>query len=142
MNHLSNIKGSGKTNTADALNSVAERIKRRGLVIIFSDLFDDPKKVINSLKHFRYKKNEVIVFQILDKMEMNFSIDSPTIFKDMETNKELMSQPISFMQSYKEAIQEFIGNYRMNDIDYVLISTQTPFEKALLEYLNKRKLLN
>ena len=146
LNHLSNVKGSGKTNTAAALNSIAERIKRRGLVIIFSDLFDDQKTVINSLKHFRYKKNEVIVFQILDAMEMSFAIDSPTIFKDMETNKELMSQPISFMQSYREAIQEFIGNYkkacRMNNIDYVLISTQTPFEKALLEYLNKRKLLN
>ena len=104
------------------------------------------EKVINSLKHFRYKRNEVIVFQILDPLEMSFAIDSPTIFKDMETSKELLSQPLSVMQSYKEAIQTFIGNYkracRANNIDYTLLSTETPFDTALLEYLNKRKRLN
>jgi uncharacterized protein (DUF58 family) len=146
LNSLSHVEGSGETNTASALNTIAERIKRRGLVIIFSDLFDDQQAVINSLKHFRYKKNEVIVFQILDALEMSFAIDSPTIFKDMETNKEMLSQPISVMQSYKDAIQQFLDNYkracRMNNIDYVLLSTQTPFDTALLEYLNKRKLLH
>ncbi|MGH2574512.1 MAG: DUF58 domain-containing protein, partial [Ignavibacteria bacterium] len=125
---------------------IAERIKRRGLVIIFSDLFDDQSAVINSLKHFRYKKNEVIVFQILDDLEMNFAIDSPTIFKDMETNKELLSQPLSVLKSYQEAVKTFIENYkracRSNNIEYVLLSTKTPFDIALLQYLNKRKKLN
>ena len=146
LTHLANIQGSGQTNTAAALNSVAERIKRRGLVMIFSDLFDDQDKVINALKHFRYKKNEVIVFQVLDAMEMNFTIDSPTIFKDMETNKEMLSQPLSIMNNYKEAVQEFLDKYKnachSNNIDYVLLSTETPFDTALMEYLNKRKKLN
>lgn len=146
LSHLSKIEGSGKTNTASSLNAIAERIKRRGLVIIFSDLFDDQNAVINSLKHFRYEKNEVIVFHILDALEMSFAIDSPTVFKDMETNKEMLSQPISFIQAYQEAVKEFINKYkracRMNNIDYVLLSTETPFDIALLEYLNKRKLLN
>lgn len=146
LTSLANIQGSGQTNTAGALNSVAERIKRRGLVMIFSDLFDDQEKVINALKHFRYKRNEVIVFQVLDSMEMNFTIDSPTIFKDMETNKEMLSQPISIMNSYKEAVQEFLDKYKTachsNNIDYVLLSTDTPFDTALMEYLNKRKKLN
>jgi uncharacterized protein (DUF58 family) len=146
LNTLSHVEGAGMTNTASALNTIAERIKRRGLVIIFSDLFDDQQAVINSLKHFRYKKNEVIVFQILDPLEMSFAIDSPTIFKDMETNKEMLSQPISVMQSYKDAVQQFLDNYkracRTDNIDYVLLSTQTPFDTALLEYLNKRKLLH
>jgi uncharacterized protein (DUF58 family) len=146
LTHLSNLQGRGETNTAASLNTIAERIKRRGLVIIFSDLFDDQQKVINSLKHFRYKRNEVIVFQILDPLEMSFAIDSPTIFKDMETSKEILSQPLSVMQSYKEAIQAFIEKYkracRANNIDYTLLSTETPFDTALLEYLNKRKRLN
>src|SRR5437868_4641101 len=146
LTHLANIGGSGKTNTASALNSVAERIKRRGLVMIFSDLFDDQDAVINALKHFRYKKNEVIVFQVLDAMEMNFAIDSPTIFKDMETNKEMLSQPLSIMNNYKDAVQEFLDEYKnachSNNIDYVLLSTETPFDTALMEYLNKRKKLN
>lgn len=143
---LSGIQPSGKTNTASALNSVAERIKRRGLVIIFSDLFDDQQQVISALKHFRYKKNEVIVFQILDPLEMSFAIDSPTIFKDLETQKEMLSQPISVLNNYQEAVREFIENYKSsclaNNIDYVLISTETPFDTALMEYLNKRKRLN
>jgi uncharacterized protein (DUF58 family) len=146
LTRLSQIKPQGKTNTAQALDSVAERIKRRGLVIIFSDLFDDQNAVISSLKHFRYKRNEVIVFQILDPLEMSFAIDSPTIFKDMETEKELLSQPLSVLKSYQEAVRTFIDNYkracRSDNIEYVLLSTQTPFDTALLEYLNKRKRLH
>ncbi len=145
LNQLAAIQPSGKTNTASALNLVAERIKRRGLVIIFSDLFDDQTAVINALKHFRYKRNEVIMFQVLDPAEMNFAIDSPTIFKDMETNQEMLSQPISVMNSYKDAVKEFIDNYKTaclsNNIDYILLSTETPFDQALLGYLNKRKRL-
>lgn len=146
LTHLTNLEGSGETNTAASLNTIAERIKRRGLVIIFSDLFDDQQKVINSLKHFRYKRNEVIVFQVLDPIEMSFAIDSPTIFKDMETNKEMLSQPLSVMQSYREAVKTFIDTYktacRANNIDYTLLSTETPFDTALLQYLTKRKRLN
>jgi uncharacterized protein (DUF58 family) len=146
LSNLSNIRSSGQTNTAASLNTVAERIKRRGLVIIFSDLFDDQQAVINALKHFRYKRNEVIMFQVLDPIEMSFAIDSPTLFKDMETNKEMLSQPVSVMNSYQDAVKDFIQNYRTaclsNNIDYVLLSTDTPFDTALLEYLNKRKRLN
>lgn len=146
LNQLSSIQPTGKTNTASALNIVAERIKRRGLIIIFSDLFDDQTAVINALKHFRYKKNEVIMFQILDPVEMNFAIDAPTIFKDMETSQEMLSQPISIMNSYQDVVKEFINNYKTaclsNNIDYVLLSTETPFDIALLGYLNKRKRLH
>jgi len=88
----------------------------------------------------------VIVFQVLDPLEMSFAIDSPTIFKDMETSKEMLSQPISVMNSYQDAVKEFIDTYKTaclsNNIDYVLLSTETPFDNALLEYLNKRKRLN
>jgi len=146
LSSLANIKPSGQTNTALSLNSVAERMKRRGLVIIFSDLFDEQQAVINALKHFRYKRNEVIVFQILDPIEMSFAIDSPTIFKDLETSKEMLSQPIAVINSYQEAVKEFIDKYKKeclsNNIDYALLSTETPFDIALLEYLNKRKRLN
>jgi uncharacterized protein (DUF58 family) len=146
LTRLAEIQSTGKTNTAGALNTVAERIKRRGLVLVFSDLFDDQEAVINSLKHFRYNKNEVIVFQILDPLEMSFAIDSPTIFKDLETNKEMLSQPLSVVNNYREAVQNFLDKYkfacRSNNIDYVLISTETPFDVSLLEYLNKRKKLH
>lgn len=146
LTHLSRIQAKGKTNTAYALNKIAEQIKRRGLVIIFSDLFDDQESVVNALKHFRYKKNEVIVFQILDPLEMSFAIDSPTIFKDMETHRELLSQPMSVLKSYEDAVRTFLENYkracRSHNIEYILLSTQTPFDTALLRYLNKRQRLH
>jgi uncharacterized protein (DUF58 family) len=145
LDRLNTLKAGGKTNTATSLNSVAEKIKKRGLVIILSDLLDEQSAVINALKHFRYRKNEVIVFHILDPIELGFAIDSPAIFKDMETEKEILSQPLSLLQAYKESVKEFIGIYRKecrrNKIDYVLCSTNTSFDKTLLEYLNKRKKL-
>ncbi|MCX7877246.1 MAG: DUF58 domain-containing protein [Ignavibacteria bacterium] len=143
---LSGIIPSGKTNTSESLNEVAEKIKRRGLVIIFSDLFDEQKKVIKAIRHFRYKKNEVIVFHILDPLELNLLTDTPLTIRDMESGQELQAQPLAVINSYREALQEFIDNYKTacfsDNTDYVLISTNTPFDKALFEYLNKRKTLH
>ena len=82
---------SNKTNTADCLNSVAEKIKKRGLVIIISDFFDDKEKVLRTIKKFHYKKNEVIVFQILDPVELNFAFEKDAVFIDKETNECVLS---------------------------------------------------
>jgi len=143
---LSDIVPSGKTNTASSLNDLAERIRKRGLVIIFSDLFDNQDEIIKALKHFRYNKNEVLVFHILDPYEIYFAIDSPVVFRDMETHKELLTQPLSVVNYYSEAMQSFIEKYKKSfladNIDYVLLSTETTFDVALFKYLNKRKKLH
>jgi uncharacterized protein (DUF58 family) len=143
---LSDIRSSGKTNTASSLNDLAEKIKKRGLVIIFSDLFDNQDEIIKALKHFRYNKNEVLVFHILDPFEIYFAIDSPVVFRDMETHKELLTQPLSVVNYYSEAMQSFIEKYKKSfladNIDYVLLSTETTFDVALFKYLNKRKKLH
>lgn len=145
LKDLSSIKSENETGTAKSLNEIAERIKRRGLVIIISDLFDKQEEVINALKHFRYNKNEVIIFQVVDPVELSFIEGSPVTLVDMETKEEMFSQPFAIQKSYKEAMKEFVENYRRecrnNDIDYVLLSTETTFDKALLGYLNKRKKL-
>lgn len=140
---LENIRPGNKTGTATSLHVVAERIKRRGLVIVLSDLFDDPHQVTTALKHFRHKGNEVIVMQVLDPMERSFAFGTDAIFKDMETQEELMTQPWHIQKAYQQSFQEFLEGYkrefRENAIDYVLLDTATPFDKALFEYLNKRK---
>ena len=143
LKDIDSIKPENKTGTARCLNEIASKINRRGLVIIISDLFDDPTEVINALKHFRYKMNEVIVFQVLDPVEMSFLDGSPVTLVDLETREELFSQPFAIQKAYREAMKDFVENYkkefRNNRIDYVLLSTDTPYDKALLGYLNKRR---
>ncbi|MEJ2506789.1 MAG: DUF58 domain-containing protein [Ignavibacteriaceae bacterium] len=108
---LSLANPSETTNTATCLNSVAEKIKRKGLVIIISDLFDDVSSIISALKHFSYNKNEVIVFQILDPMERSFAFGRDAIFRDMETEEEMTTQPFQIQKAYKLAMEEFTKLY-------------------------------
>ena len=145
LKSLSEPQASNKTNTASSLHTIAEKIKRRGLVIIVSDLFDDINSVLTALKHFRYKKNEVIVFQILDPQERNFAFGTDAIFKDMETEDEITTQPYQIQKVYKEAMSEFVGRIKAeclnSNIEYNLIETSMPFDKALFSYIQKRSKL-
>jgi uncharacterized protein (DUF58 family) len=139
---LSTTEASSKTRTAECLDSIAEKIKRRGLVIIISDLFDDIKSVLSALKHFRYMKNEVIVFQVLDPVERNFSFGKDAVFHDMETDEEITTQPYQIQKAYRESFNEYISTIKNEclnaNIEYNLIETSTPFDKALFSYIQKR----
>jgi len=143
LKELTDIKSSEATGTADCLNVIADKIKRRGIIIIISDLFDNQEEVMKSLRHFRYDKNEVILFQILDPVEMSFLDSTPVRLIDSETKEEIFSQPIDVKKEYSEIMNNFIQRYKSecmkNNIDYVLLTTDTPFDAALLKYLNKRK---
>ncbi len=143
LKQLELTEGSNKTGTAASLHQIAERIKRRGLVIILSDLFDEPNEVATALKHFRHKKNEVIVMQVLDPLERSFAFGSEAVFKDMETSEEIMTQPYHLQKAYQEEMKKFLDLHkkecRENNIDYVLLDTSTPFDTALFQYLSKRK---
>lgn len=145
LKQLSSIIAADKTNTASSLGEIAEKIKRRGLVIIISDFFDAVDTVIKSLKTFSYKKNEVIVFQILDPVERSFSFGKDAIFKDMETLEEMTTQPFQIQKAYKEAMEEFTGKIKREclnaNFDYNLIDTSTPFDTALYTYIQKRSRL-
>jgi len=143
LKELESARTANKTGTSTSLHRIAEQIKRRGLVIVLSDLFDSPESVMTALKHFRHKGHEVVVMQILDPLERSFAFESDAIFKDLETHEEVMTQPWHIQKAYQQSMQEFLGYYqrqcRDNNIDYVLLDTSTPFDKALFEYLNKRK---
>jgi uncharacterized protein (DUF58 family) len=143
LKELTDIKSSNATGTANCLNVIADKIKRRGIIIIISDLFDNQEEVMKSLRHFRYDKNEVILFQILDPVEMSFLDSTPVRLIDSETKEEIFSQPIDVQKEYSEIMNNFIQKYKSecmkNNIDYVLLTTDTPFDVALLKYLNKRK---
>jgi uncharacterized protein (DUF58 family) len=142
---LNQIKPSNVTQTSGCLSSVAEKIKRRGLVIIISDFFDEINSVMKAIKLFRYKQNEVIVFQVLDPIERSFAFGRDAIFKDLETNEEITTQPFQIQKAYRKAMNEFtelIKETCLNsNIEYNLIDTTTPFDKALLSYFKKRSRL-
>lgn len=145
LKSLSEVNSSNKTNTASCLNSIAEKIKRRGLVIIISDFFDDVNSILKALKHFRYQKNEVIVFQILDPIEQSFAFKNDAIFFDLETEEEMTTQPYQIQKAYKEAMNNFVSKIKNeclnSNIEYNLITTSTPFDKALFSYVQKRSRL-
>jgi uncharacterized protein (DUF58 family) len=145
LQELDKLEPSQTTNVSFALHQMAERIKRRGLIILISDLFDDPDKVINGLKHFRHKKHEVIVFHVLDPKERNFAFPELAIFKDLETNEELMTSPWQIRKEYTERFKALVSKYtlecRESLIDYVLLDTSVSFDYALFSYLSKRQRL-
>ncbi len=143
---LNNVKATGATSTSKCLDSIAEKIKKRGLTIIISDFFDDPNSILSALKHLHYKKNEVIVFQILDPAERDFGFDRDSVFVDMETGDELTTQPHQIQKAYKQAMKDYLSKIK-NDclnygIEYNLIDTGQSFEKALLSYFMKRLRMN
>ena len=133
------------TKIEPVLHEMAERIKKRGLVIIISDLFDEPNNIINGLKHFRYNKQEVILFHILDRNELEFDFNSRTKFVDMESGEEITTDPWHIKEEYKNTIIEQQNFYkkqcRLNKIDYVPLFTDENLDKGLSEYINKRKKL-
>lgn len=145
LKSLAVVKPSDKTNTAASLHSLAEKIKRRGLVIIISDFFDDVSQTLSALKHFRYNRNDVIVFQILDPLEMSFSFGKDAVFKDLETGEELTTQPYQIQKAYRQAMAEFTQKIKSeclnSNIEYNIINTSTPFDKALFSYIQKRSRL-
>ena len=145
LNILDAPKPGNDTKIESVLHQMAERINKRGLVIIISDLLDDPKNVFKGLKHFRHRKQEVILFHILDRNELEFEFENRTKFVDMESGEEITTDPWHIKNDYKNLILEvqkyYRRNCRLNKIDYVPLYTDDSLEKGLSEYFNKRQRL-
>ena len=143
LTELDGLKPGRGTDVSRVLHHLAERIKRRGLIILISDLFDDPERVMTGLKHFRHKKHEVIVFHVLDPQERGFDFKRDGVFVDLETGERLTVQPWHIKRAYRELMGTFADWYkrecRQHRIDYVLLDTATDYDVALVQYLTKRK---
>ncbi len=145
LTHLENITPGNDTNLGSVLHEMAERIKKRGLTIIISDLMDDADEILNGLKHFRHNKQEMIVFHILDREEMDFSFNTRSRFKDMETGEVITTEPWQIQKSYSSLIKNYQNHYKkqcgLRRIDYVPLFTDMDLDFALNEYLRKRNKL-
>src|SRR5262245_39139115 len=131
-----------ETNVSKPMHQLADTLSKRGMVVLISDLLDDPERVIRGLKHFRFRGTDVIVFHVLDPDELNFPFERATRFEDMETGDELLAVPSLVREHYRKAVNELIARYRRElggaGIDYTLLTTDQPLEMALLEYLSTR----
>ena len=132
----------GDTDVGRILHEVAERIRRRGLVVVISDLIDAAGKIANGLQHFRHDHHEAIVFHVMDHAELTFPFERLTRFRDMEGVGEVVANAHSIRDHYLSRIDEFTERLKAEcyerKISYVLADTQQPYEAMLAEYLEKR----
>ncbi len=139
---LENLKPGERTDLSRTFHDLANHLKRRGLIIIISDLLDDPQRVLRAIRHFRHKQHEVILFHVLDKDELSLPFDQVTTFRDLETGARLQVEPATVREQYVELIRNFIDTYRRDcaesRVDYLEIDTQTRYDLLLQAYLVKR----
>jgi uncharacterized protein (DUF58 family) len=139
---LDRLEPARETDVARPLHQLADALSKRGMVVLISDLLDDPDRVIRGLKHFKFRGADVIVFHVLDPFELSFPFERATRFEDLETNVEVMAVPALTRDSYLKAMGDLIERYRRElgsvGIDYQQLSTVQPLEMALLAYLSTR----
>jgi len=146
LNQLNDFESGKNTNIEKVLHEMADRINKRGLIILISDLLDEPKKIMKGLKHFRHKNQEIIVFHLFDRKEIIFDYNTRTKFLDMETGVEIDTEPWNIRNNYVNLINDLQNFYKTqcsNDlIDYIPIITDQNLDLSLTEYIKKRKKLN
>ena len=131
-----------KTKVGGVLRELATQLRQRGLVIIFSDLFDEPEEVLRGLRELRGRNHDIIVFHVLDRDEVEFPFERMTLFEGLEQMPELLCDPRSLREAYVEEIEGFADEVRRGclaqRIDYVRVQNDTPLDVVLTSYLSSR----
>ena len=141
---LDKTKVGGETDPAPICDEIAERIPSRGLIILISDLFsEDTDKLLKALHHFHYRKHEMIVLHVMADEELSFNFDGHIHFENLEGKDELLLDAKSILASYLEQVNLFlkktVDGIRKTGADYVPMNTKVPFDKAIVEYLARRR---
>lgn len=143
-NQLTEHEPANETDLAAPLHHLAEQAKRRGLVIIFSDLFDDVERLRPALAHFRRRRHDVIVYQILDRAELDFPFRDAGAFQDLETGELVVTSPKEVRNSYQSAMEEFLFQCRKVcaglDVEHILALTDQPPVDLVFRHLHQRAL--
>ena len=136
---LEKVEGVPRTNVAALLHEFANRIPRRGFVMLFSDLFDHVTEFIQGIDHLRFRGHNVAVFHILDPAELQFPFDGSCKFIGLEEDGEVVTQPKRIRAAYLEELRKFIQQIRSacerSHVDYVLVDTSKPVDAVLSAYL-------
>ncbi len=133
---------SGGTALADSLQKIVRRLKRRSLVVLVSDLIDDPEATVKAIRLLRSHRHDVVVFHLQDPGEIHFDFEGAAVFRDLETGEEMEVDPVAMRRFYLEHmanLQEFlIKQLREAGVDYEPIDTHQPYDQALAAYLRRR----
>jgi uncharacterized protein (DUF58 family) len=139
---LDRLPSGAKTDAGRPLHQLADALAKRGMIVLISDLLDEPARVIDGLKHFRFRGNDVLVLHVLDHAELTFPFDRPITFRDLETDEEVIASPSEVREQYLAGIRGLVDTYqralRSVGIDYQLVDTSEPLDRALLSYLAVR----
>jgi uncharacterized protein (DUF58 family) len=143
LEELDRTRARGESSLAGVLHDMAERMPRRGLVVIISDLFDDVGEILNALHHFRYRKHEVLLLHVMAEEELVFPFDRWSVFRNLERlDHRVQLDPLALKTEYLARVRLFIRRLEIGcgqmDIDYVQLSTKNSFDLALAHYLARR----
>jgi uncharacterized protein (DUF58 family) len=142
---LSRLTPQDTTDIPSMLHRLADSTPRRGLMILISDLIHDPDAIAGGLAHLRHLKHDVVVFHVLDDSELNFRFTDMSEFRDPESDLKLRTFPESVREAYLRRVRDFTDRLsRMcgqAEVDYSLLNTSTPLDRALTTYLARRKML-
>ena len=145
LRELDHLEPGGETDLARPMHDLADSLKRTGLIVLITDLLDEPDRVLSALRHFRFQGHDIIVFHILDHAELHFPFDTMTEFTDLETGEKALVSPEGMRGHYAEQLRRFLATYEKGcaDVkaDYTLFHTRTPLELGLSEYLHRRSRL-
>ncbi|HXW05706.1 MAG TPA: DUF58 domain-containing protein [Vicinamibacterales bacterium] len=139
---LGRIEQGTRSDVARPLHQLAEALVKRSLVVLISDLLDDPEPIVKGLKHLKFRGTDVIVFQVLDPNELTFPFRGPARFRDLESQQEITAEPSEIRATYLRDLAGLTLHYdralRGAGIDYVQLDTSQPLDFALLAYLAAR----
>lgn len=139
---MEQIEAGNETRLSAMLHQAAERITRRGIIVVLSDFYDEPEAVTEALQHLRFKGNDVIVFQVMDKNELDFDFVEPVLLEDSETEEQIHVLPDVLGDGYRETMRKHLEAVKesctSNKIDYELLTTDKPLDHALFSFLGKR----
>jgi uncharacterized protein (DUF58 family) len=139
---LEKVKPSAGSDVAKPLRELAEGLERRGLVVLISDLLDEPESVVNGLMLLGARGMEVVVFHVLDEAERTFPFEGPLLFKDLESREEVLAVPAAVREPYLAELGKHTDAYARAlhgaGMDYQVVSTATPLDASLLGYLRAR----
>ena len=131
---------------APPLRTLTERLRRRGIVVVISDLYDEPDAVAAAVRPLRYGGHDVIVFHVLDPAELDFPFTEAMSFEDMETGDRMPVVPAALRERYQALVREHSASlgrlFTDSRIDYALLNTAVPLDHALFQYLSARERLS